>query len=414
MLLVCSGIASGSETALFGLGRLTLGRFKNSELRLHRNVYRLMLHPKRVLLTVLLTNTAVNVGIFATSYLFLRDVEQASATLAAFGGVVILFAVIIIGEMIPKAVAFNNARVLSPFAGSLISTLQFVLGPILWVLGVFLVEPATRLLATSHGATDEVSSDELKLLVDQSARQGVITSLENQMLQAIITLGDASVREVMTPRVDIESVRLNESPDELRTRLRELPMRQFPVRGKDLDDIHGVLYVRSLHVYPNRALHQLLQPVHYVPEQIRLGKLIHHFREGHLRLAIVVDEYGGTTGLVTFRDVMEYLVGRFEEYDAEPDMPATEKIDDHTYRLAGDLSIRVWSELFQVREVGPSIDTLAGFILAKLGKMPAVGNVVTVANLTLTIERVRGRRIESVILHLGNFVDSDENKEGEA
>lgn len=398
LLLVCSGVVSASETALFGLSRQTLYQFSRSGGRLQRRVQVLMQHPRRVLTTVLITNTAVNVAIFTISFLALRQIHDVPAAVPAVGSVLVLLSVIVFGEMLPKALAFSNLRRFAPPAGSLIAVLQVVLGPVRWVLGTLLVEPITRLLAPHSSMTDTVTIDELKLLVEHSAREGVINSTENEMLQAIVALGDISVRDVMTPRVDIRSIRIDRDRASILQAIRESRRRRLPVCGRDLDDIRGVIYARDCYLNPDVPIKTLVRRVHFVPEQINLMQLLRHFRTEKNQLAIVVDEYGGTAGLVTTEDVVEWIVGDLP--DAETPRPAisTERIDENTYRLPGDLSVRVWADRFAVGEIDRHIDTVAGLILAKLGRLPRTGDSIRIRNLTLTVETMRRRRIERVLL----------------
>jgi CBS domain containing-hemolysin-like protein len=397
LLLACSATASASETSLFALSDLTLQQFRVSTSLLQRRVYRLMREPRRVLMTVLIANTAVNVAIFAVSYEALRVLQPAMPALAAAGSLGVLLAVVVFGEILPKAAALSAAKRIAPIAAMLISGLQIVLAPLQWVLSVFLVTPITRLLA-GRSSPSEVTTEELNLLVDQSALRGEISSLENRMLQAVVALGDASVREVMTARVDIHAVRIGDPPDVIRARLAESRPRKLPVCGKDLDDIRGLLHARDFYLNPGRSVESLLKPIHFVPEQVRLFQLIRHFRKRHIQFAIVVDEYGGTVGLVSMEDVLERIVGNLSEHDAPPEDWLAERIDDNTYRLPGDFSVRDWAHRFAAGEVDERIDTLAGLVLSRLGRMPRKGDKVRIRNLTLTVDAVSRHRIERILL----------------
>jgi len=400
VLLCCSGAISGSETALFALDRQMLRRFRRSTHRLEQLAVRLMEHPRRVLMTVLIANTTVNVAVFAVSYVASRQVEPgaAGALRTALSGVVTLMLVILCGEILPKAVAYTSADRFAPFAAVLIFVLQTVLAPLRWLFGVALVTPLTRLLTSPAPAPSAVDVDELQFLVDQSAREGVIDSRENQMLQALVALPDVRVRDIMVPRVDIESVSVNEPPRAIRRILRQTHRRKVPVYRRDPDDIVGLLYARDAFLNPHAATEALLRPVHFVPEQADLGDLIRHFKQTRTQLAIVVDEYGGTAGLVTVEDVLEEIVGDISEADQPPQQPPVEAIDRNTYRVLGDLSIRAWKSRFAVGRLKIDVNTVGGLLLAMLGRVPREGDRVRVHNLFLTVDRMRGRRVESVII----------------
>jgi CBS domain containing-hemolysin-like protein len=396
LLLLCSGIVSASETALFGLDRKTLNEFRG-EGPLRRRVYRLMQNPRRVLMTVLMVNTAVNVAIFAVSYVALRHIGNTSMVVAAFAGLAAPLAVIVFGEVLPKAMALSNARRFAPSASGFINVAQTVVGPARAVLSRLLVEPITRLLAPSTLPADSVTTDELRLLVEQSAREGVINSSENDMLQSIVALSTVSVREVMTPRVDIQSVGINDDREALLSTIHRTRLRRLLVHGRDLDDIRGVLYARD--VFLDTATTKLIRRAHYIPEQLNLLQLLRLFREERVHLGVVVDEYGGTSGLVTVNDVVKWIVGELPDVQTIRLEPTFERIDEDTYQLGGDLSVRVWADRFGVGEVDRNIHTVGGFVLARLGRLPRIGDSIRLRNLTLTVRTMRGKRIETVRLH---------------
>ena len=218
------------------------------------------------------------------------------------------------------------------------------------------------------------------------------------MLQAVVALPDITVREIMAPRVDIESISLGDVPATVLDTLRATHRKKLPVYGRNPDDIVGLLYARDAFLGPDKPIRSLIRPVHFVPEQADVGQLMRHFRDTKTQIAIVVDEYGGTAGLVSVEDVLELIVGDISESDQPPEMPPVEEIDENTYRLLGDLSIRAWKEQFAAGHVGGGIDTLGGLILSRLGRLPRVGDRVHIRNLTLVVERMRGRRIETVLL----------------
>jgi len=158
------------------------------------------------------------------------------------------------------------------------------------------------------------------------------------------------------------------------------------------------LLARDALLTTGAAIPSLVHPVHFVPEQINLAQLVRHFHDEGSHFAMVVDEYGGTAGLVTVDDVVEWIVGGLPDSEAPRSAPVTERIDHDTYRLAGDLSVRDWAERFAVDEIDRHIDTIGGLILSKLGRLPRAGDTVRIRNLVLTVEAIQKRRIEWVLL----------------
>jgi putative hemolysin len=446
VLLMCSAAVSGSETALFALTRAERSRLRRAPHPLQRRVHELMRHPRHVLMTVLIANTGVNVAIFATSYLALEPLQGKYPALAAVGGTAVLLAVILCGEVIPKALALVHSSRVSGAAAGLVTLLQTVLGPVLWVLSVFLVDPLSRLLAGSAGDAP-VTTEELRLLVHRSAHQGVISSKEHEMLQSVVAMGNTSVREIMTPRVDIEHLRLGDrmsvkaprlaqgdlgavSPagagaaggssvhgiprvreaEAVLRALREAAHRYVVVCGRDLDDVVAFLPRREVLLRPDAPLAGMMRSPRFAPEQCTLLQLIRLFRVGGMDLAIVVDEYGGTRGLVTMKDVLETIVGDLPDEGGESDTVPTEQLDENTYRLSGDLGVRSWAQRFGVREIDRRVDTLGGLVLSRLGRMPQRGDQVRLRNLTITVDEVRRRRITRLIVRRDEpSVDPDDS-----
>jgi len=397
ILLACSGSVSAAETALFALSRKDLHEFGRSRSPLKRAASQLMGRPRKLLLTVLISNTAINIAFFTISFHAFGDVSAARATVV---GAAALLSVIVVGELLPKALALGHARLLAPPAAGMIRFLQILLAPVVRLLSVLLVDPLTRLLSPSVTPSDAVDPEELRLLVEQSARVGHIDTTENELLQAIVALPEASIREVMTPRVDIEFVRLTDPPGRGLQTIKACRRRILPACGRDLDDVRGLVHARDALINPGTPASTLLRPVGFVPEQLNLAQLVRHFHQERTHFAIVVDEYGGTAGLVTVDDVVEWIVGDLPESEAPHGEAQTERLDETTYRLSGDLSVRDWAERFGVEEVDPHVDTVAGLILAKLGRMPRPGDSIRIRNLTLTVDAVQRRRIDHVVLRL--------------
>ena len=405
VLMACSFTASGSETTLFALTRQQRRAFARSDNRLKRMAAALMEQPRVVLITVLIANTTVNVCFFAVSFFLFEDLSATHPVLAWVGGATAPFVLIFLGEVLPKALSLAHAPTLALFAAPLIETVAVALTPLRWVFEHAVVGPFGRLLLPGPSEHPHVTTDELRALVEMSARQGVINVRENEMLQRIVALPETSVRAVMVPRVNIAAVPITADRALIARRFRESGTTKLPVYGRDLDDILGLVRAVSLHEARHHPLRELLKPVHFVPEQANLLQAVQEFRRSGTQMAIVVDEYGGTAGLVALEDVMEHIVGDLADPDEAPAMPPVEVIDANTYRLSGDFSVRSLADYFGIRPGEQRVETLGGFMLSRLGRLPRVGDVVHTANLRLTVERVAARRVETVRVEL---VDTDQ------
>ncbi|HRX84308.1 MAG TPA: hemolysin family protein [Phycisphaerae bacterium] len=397
ILIACSSVISGSETALFALTPQDRRAFADSTSRVRRLAAQLMRRPRRVLMTVLIVNTAVNVAFFAVSFVGSSKLGSGHPATRALGGAAALVAIIICGEILPKAVALANARMLAPLVAPVVHTLQWLTAPIAAVLQLLLVEPIVRLLRPGQPPRPDISTGDLSALVELSANQGIITTREHDMLQTVVALPDISVRSIMVPRVHVHAVPLDAPRSEIEAAFREHGLTKLPVYGHDLDDIQGLLYARDLYLQPDEPIERLLREVRYVPEVINLLQLVRHFRRTGTQIAVVVDEHGGVAGLVTIEDVLAEIVGDLDTDEASGP-PEVERIDDRTYRVPGALSVRAWRPLLGLTDQMLEVDTFGGVVVAALGRLPHIGDSVRFGNLTLTVDRLDQRRVDRVLL----------------
>jgi CBS domain containing-hemolysin-like protein len=354
-------------------------------------------------MTVLVANTTVNVAIFAVSYLASKGrgpQEEGSTVVAALAGAASLVAVLLFGEVLPKALALAHTRRLAPLAAPWINFLQIISAPIREILRFVAVEPLVRLLATARPPDEEGDVDDLRRLVELSAAQEIITTSEQNMLQAVVMLPELTVRAVMVPRMDIIAAPLGASREELLALLRAHHLKKIPLYGRDLDDIRGLLYARDLYLQPNAPPASLIRPVMYVPDLINLLQLIRLLREKRTQVALAVDEFGGISGLVALEDVLEHIVGDLEVGDAEEE-PPIERLDERSYVLSGALGLRDWRPTLGLGDRFEEVETIGGLMLAALGRAPRIGDTVQFGNIRLRVERLRGRRIERVRLDMG-------------
>ena len=407
ILLCCSAILSGSETALFSLSKYQLGQFRKSSHRLQRMVARLMSDPRKVLLTILMGNTTVNVLIFASSYVISEHLGQFNPVLASVWGLVTVMLVIVIGEVLAKTFAISVASTIAPPVALLIGALQTVLAPLRVVLEYVLVEPLSRLLVggPDRGAR-KVTVDELKALVDLDEYSGAIAPRENDMLQEVVALASTRVASIMIPRVDIAAFDLADGRDELLAMLRTRRHTRIPIYEGDVDHIKGLIHARDLYLNADVPLVKLVQPVRFVPEQMTADKLLAHFRDSKTQFAIVVDEFGGASGLVTMKDVVEQIVGDIEQPHDQAVL--VEQIGPRSFQMAGQVNIQPWYEAFGIVHPDYRILTLGGLVTAKLGRLPREGDQLHIGEARLTVEQMKGKRVQRVRVELDGGQEAEE------
>ncbi len=401
-LLALSAFFSCSETALFSLSPEAA-----RHLRAHRRIDDLLtlLHkdPSGLLTAILFGNLIVNVLFFCTgAEAASRLAESRGEWFEAVAGALVLLTVILFGEIIPKAVGITHPSgvlhiTAAPLRGWFYFTRPFRLF-IRWLLDRLGLHDN----AVAGGRT-YLTSGELKELLDAVQHEPGFGSHEKEILEDIVNLPDVRVREIMTPRVKVLRRPLDADRRELLEQARRNEYSHVLIyRDKD-DDLLGYISIRDLFMDRGQteSLEPFILPLVFVPETKRADVLLCEFMTQEWQMAAVVDEYGGLAGVVTIEDLLSEVVGDFEPEAATK----IQKLDEVSYRLHGQLSIRAWRELFTGFLPGQEVDSLAfdtlgGFIISLLGRMPHPGDSVSVRNLQLTVETMHHRRIGTVLLNL--------------
>jgi putative hemolysin len=400
LLLMLSAIFSGTETALFSLTPENSRRL-SSHRRIDHLIAVLRKDPSDLLACILFGNLIVNILFFCTGAVAAgRWGAQHGEWLEAVGGVLILLLVILFGEIVPKAAGITHPgavlRVTAPF----LSVWFRVSRPFR-----FVIRSTLKLLrlGLDHAPSEAcLTPAELKELLDAVRHEPGFGVREKAVLEDIINLSDIRVREIMVPRVKLLRKSLLALREDI---LQEAVAGEYShvlVYHEKDDETAGYIRTRDLFFSERtRTLDSLVRPLVFVPETKRVDRLLCDMLDGNWPLAVVVDEYGGLAGLVTIEDLFAEVVGEFEETDDE----GITKLDENTYRLRGQLALRAWKELLTgilpEQEIQTlAFDTLGGFVISLLGRMPVPGDTVFVRNLRLTVESMCHRQIETVLLHL--------------
>ncbi len=405
-LLFCSGFCSAAETAFFHLSPRKVGSFAKSSNRFEWLTWHILQSPNRLLTTLLFCNMLINILFYSLAGITtIRIQELYSHSAAVLWAVAVFVSLLIFGEMLPKAFAYANAYAMCMTAALPFYFLLRILTPLLVVIDYVIIKPAVRLTApvTQPGQSREpVTLNQLRILLDQSARKGLLTQDENLLLLEVLELGLLKVRHVMRPRVEMKACPIHSSHAALQETMYQYRLRQIPVYTDSIDSIVGVVHFRDLLTNPGKSAEQLVKPVHYVPEQKNVESLITFFQNNAIDIAIAVDEYGGIAGLVKLDDIVDQLLGADEQQ--QPLSVPIQQIGPMTYRLSARLSILDWAEAFGVDPEQIRLTTIGGLVTALLGRIPKNGDVVSWQNMKFTIETVKNNRIESLILSLEPLV----------
>jgi magnesium and cobalt exporter, CNNM family len=334
--------------------------------------------------------------------------------------VILALFTIVFAELVPKSIALAyNERFALLLSGPL-DLLGRLLGPV-----VAMLTGVTRWVARRFGAevTSEaqISAEELRLIVERGGEQGILEAEEEQMINAVIELGERRLHEVMVPRIAIVALPAIASFDDAIDTVIAEGHSRVPVYEASVDEVVGILYAKDLLPFlkssaderPN--LRTLLRTPVFVPESMSIDDLLHEFQRRKVHIAIVLDEYGGTAGLVTIEDLLEEIVGEIQdEYDVEE--PLVERIDDDRVRVDGRASIDDLLEIWDLRvqlEDEDEYDTVGGLVYHRVGGIPSPGDEVRVDGLRLTVESTDGRRVGKVLVVREPAVEDESSAEGE-
>ena len=404
-LVVLSGLFSGSETVLFSLTRVQIEQAAASDGPFRRLAPKLMHRSKQTLMTILVGNTAVNVLLFAVSYVFFQRLAlRAGPWVTPLSGVASILLVVVAGEVVPKVLGVRFAYRAAPFSAALVHVLGYVAGPLGRLIDVLVAEPIVRVVlgrpSMHEGDRHSVTTDELKALLQMSQRYGEISRVEDLFLREIVDLGVRRVSDVMVPRVKVVAYDINDPAEGLRELMRSTRLKKVPVYDGSMDNVVGLVYAKMLFLDPDRPLRDVVLPVRFVPELATCEHLLHHFRQTKTQLAIAVDEHGGMAGLVTLEDVLEEIVGEIGSPEQEPGEPEIQALSDTEYDISGSLDVRYWTQTFRLPRQADRVATVGGLVTARLGRPAQVGDMVQLGNVELEVASVQRRRIERLLLRL--------------
>ncbi|AFN75790.1 putative membrane CBS domain protein [Melioribacter roseus P3M-2] len=406
--IILSGFFSGAEVALFSIDKKKIKDFRKDSKVIGSYLQLLLDNPRRILVTILLGNTVVNTAASIISVLIALDLAKVygvSEELAVTIQILILTIIILLfGEIIPKLVANKNS----------INFAKVVALPLYWISVLFF--PIAKILsdllraATSRMKTEKFKnpllSSEITELTTLGVEKGTIEEDEHELIEGIVSFRSVTAREIMTPRVDIVAVPVDITFDELMKVINESGYSRIPLYENSLDNIIGIIYAKDLLPYlknpemrKSLSLRKIAREVFFVPQTKYINELLHDFQEKKLHLGIVVDEYGGTAGLISLEDILEEIVGDIrDEFDKEEN-PIV-KVSENSYLLSGRLPIDELSELLETEfsNEDDDYDTLAGFILNHAGSIPEEGFSFVDMGVKFTVKEIHNKRINKVLV----------------
>lgn len=314
---------------------------------------------------------------------------------------IIGFFSLILGELVPKRMALEKSEKIALAVARPIRILFKISAPVVKTL-TYATNLVARILGgTNHVENSQITEEEIRLMINVGEEKGIFQETETDMINSIFEFDDTVAKEVMTPRTDIVAVSVDTSIDEILDIIIEESFSRIPVYEDSTDNIIGILYIKDLFALIRKnaewkiSLKDIVRPVYFVPEYKKIDELFKEMQKSKTHIAIVIDEYGGTAGLITIEDLLEEIVGNiFDEYDDV--VLDYEKIDENTYIVSGMLSVSDINDIMDTAFPEEEFDTISGIVLSLSGKMPDVGDEVQFGTTSLRVEEVDDKRISRI------------------
>jgi len=405
LLIVGSAFFSGAEAAFFSLSKEMIDRLKESSSKSSSRIVNLLAKPRMLLVTVLVGNTIVNVAAATVAAIVTADLSaywQFPEKIAMILEIVtVTMVLVILGELVPKIFAVKNSFRIAETIALPLLVLRFFLYPIVILLEQF---PGllSGILATRVNRS-LLSKEELKTLIEVSEEKGALEEDEREMIHSIFEFSKTTAKEIMVPRIDMVCVEKNTSLVELIEIIKTEGHTRIPLYEEKVDNILGIIHAKELLPFIKGDLEQadltaLARPAMFVPESKPIDELLKDFQVEKQHMAIVVDEYGGTAGLITLEDVIEEIVGEIQdEFDAEK--PLYKKIDDTHFLVDAKIDLDELNEELDMNlPVDQSYESLGGFIFDLIGSVPRKKQEILYGNYKFIIEKIERNRIVEVLI----------------
>lgn len=412
LLIACSALMSASEVAFFSLTRPEIDELRESDNEVENRIARLLDHPRYLLSTILLTNNLVNIGIVITSYYVTRQifnftdihigltVIKGSMIEFTWNVVVVTFILVLFGEATPKVFAtYNKIQIARAMSGAFV-----VLNKLYWPVNFLLVGSTRFLEKRLKRHNNEVDIDEINKAIEITVEKKE-SKQDARLLKGIVHFGNITVKQIMHPRTTVAAIDYNLDFEELMGYVREMGYSRYPVYKENLDQIVGVLNVKDLLEHLNQdktfGWQSMIRDPFFVPESKKIDDLMREIQQNRKHLAVVVDEYGGTSGIVTLEDIVEEVVGDIKDEFDETTDGDVRKLDDRTFIFEGKTSLVDVCHHLDISvdafdDAKGDAETISGLILELAGRIPKNGEELRYDNFRFVIIQMGKNRIERV------------------
>ena len=404
LLIVClvlSAFFSSSETAFISLERFRVQHMVDTKVKGATRVAKMLERPERFLSTILLGNNLVNTAVAALATALAISVWEEQGLLIATIGVTIVL--LIFAETTPKTFANRHAEKLSLLFVRPIEIISWLFTPFVTILS-WISSGVTRLVGGTPVPRSLVSEEEIRTMITVGHKEGTVEEAEADMLHAVFEFGDRPVSEVLVPRPEVVGVEKGTTLADFLALYAESPISRFPVYEENMDNVVGILSIKDVlmalakgTITSESPIDNLIRPAYFTPETKRIGELFSEMRDKNYRMSVVVDEYGGTAGVVSLSRLMEEIVGPVGD-----ELAAAEKeyepINEYTFQIDGGMRIEEANEEMGLELPEGEYETVAGFVLHLLGRIPKQGQQLKYKGLKIVVTKMKGLKIEEILL----------------
>jgi CBS domain containing-hemolysin-like protein len=384
------------------LANTSIGRIKRqaeSGQKKAQVIDKFLSEPTSIFTAIIVVKSVILVGCIVAAAIFVAS-TFGSSWVTVIVAVVVGFVVIALLQCVAREVALKNPNKLALSMAMALSVITTVFSPVSSLLSLLAKAVSKLFVAKLDREIDEDESDEMRLLVDVNHEEVNLEADEKEMIRGVVGLDETLAREIMIPRIDVVAANKDSSIKEIIEVIVSTGYSRIPIYEETIDNIVGLVYAKDL--LPileqgkiTKSVVEIARTPHFIPESKKVDELLHEFQQSKVHVAIVVDEYGGTAGLVTIEDLLEEIVGEIEdEYDAEE--PKIDCISDVEAIMNARVSVDELKDIFGVDIEGEDYDTVGGFVFSRLGRIPSVGDVITVDGISIEILSTVGRRVKEV------------------
>ena len=392
--IILSAFFSSSETALTSVNVFKIRQMEKNGVEKAPLVKKLVDNIGSVLTTILIGNNIVNIVTTTVATIFFTEVMGPKG--AVISPIILTIVVLIFGEVTPKNIATAHSEKLALKVARPIRFIDIFLKPINFILGK-ITGAITKIFVGEEENSNLVTEEDLKTIVDVSEEQGVLNNEESEMINNVFEFGNSYVADIMTARTNMEAISVESTPEELNEMLKDTNHSRIPVYGKNIDNIVGILHMKDIVSTiadgNDLILEELIRPAFYVYDNMHIFDLFTNMRAENVSLAIVIDEYGGTSGLVTIEDIVEELVGEIDdEYDK--DNQEVFKLTDYSYLVKSSMHLNDFNDYFNTELQEIKNDSVGGFVIDHLSRIPEAGDSIKIDNVIITVDEVDRYKIE--------------------